>query len=58
MTGYLQNATLTVDALSVCMSINGWEMMIPLAFLAATEKKKLSTSKKNQLELYFWVRVS
>ncbi|XWS21450.1 hypothetical protein CRYUN_Cryun30bG0055700 [Craigia yunnanensis] len=36
MTGYLQNATLAVDALSVCMSINGWEMMIPLAFLAAT----------------------
>ncbi|XP_021284686.1 protein DETOXIFICATION 27-like [Herrania umbratica] len=36
MTGYLQNATLAVDALSVCMSINGWEMMIPMAFLAAT----------------------
>ncbi|KAB2023703.1 hypothetical protein ES319_D06G037200v1 [Gossypium barbadense] len=36
MTGYLSNATLAVDALSVCMSINGWELMIPLAFLAAT----------------------
>ncbi|KAH9756404.1 hypothetical protein WN944_007973 [Citrus x changshan-huyou] len=36
MTGYLKNATLAVDALSVCMSINGWQMMIPLAFLAAT----------------------
>ncbi|GAV83242.1 LOW QUALITY PROTEIN: MatE domain-containing protein, partial [Cephalotus follicularis] len=36
MTGYLSNATLAVDALSVCMSINGWEMMIPLAFFAAT----------------------
>ncbi|GLU16123.1 hypothetical protein SLE2022_325730 [Rubroshorea leprosula] len=36
MTGYLHNATLAVDALSVCMSINGWEMMIPLAFFAAT----------------------
>ncbi|XP_056167932.1 protein DETOXIFICATION 27-like [Syzygium oleosum] len=35
MTGYLRNATVTVDALSICMSINGWEMMIPLAFLAA-----------------------
>ncbi|KAK4794028.1 hypothetical protein SAY86_012022 [Trapa natans] len=36
MTGYLGNATIAVDALSICMSINGWEMMIPLAFFAAT----------------------
>ncbi|WCJ35683.1 MATE efflux family protein [Euphorbia peplus] len=36
MTGYLKNATVAVDALSICMSINGWEMMIPLAFFAAT----------------------
>ncbi|XP_059279688.1 protein DETOXIFICATION 27-like [Lycium ferocissimum] len=36
MTGYLQNATLALDALSICMNINGWEMMIPLAFFAAT----------------------
>ncbi|XP_015885298.2 protein DETOXIFICATION 27-like [Ziziphus jujuba] len=34
MTGFLKNATLAVDALSVCMTINGWEMMIPLAFFA------------------------
>ncbi|XP_031123773.1 protein DETOXIFICATION 27-like [Ipomoea triloba] len=37
MTGYFDdNATLAVDALSICMNINGWEMMIPLAFFAAT----------------------
>ncbi|XP_040997323.1 protein DETOXIFICATION 27-like [Juglans microcarpa x Juglans regia] len=36
MTGFLQNATLAVDALSVCMTINGWELMIPLAFFAGT----------------------
>ncbi|KAJ4701401.1 Protein DETOXIFICATION [Melia azedarach] len=36
MTGYLSNATIAVDALSVCMSINGWQMMIPLAFFAGT----------------------
>ncbi|KAI3966638.1 hypothetical protein MKW92_030381 [Papaver armeniacum] len=36
MTGNLNNATTAVSALTVCMSINGWEMMIPLAFLAAT----------------------
>ncbi|KAK9165785.1 hypothetical protein Scep_000976 [Stephania cephalantha] len=27
---------IAVDALSICQSINGWEMMIPLSFLAAT----------------------
>ncbi|KAI3992908.1 hypothetical protein MKX01_034258 [Papaver californicum] len=36
MTGNLNNATVAVSALTVCMSINGWEMMIPLAFFAAT----------------------
>ncbi|XP_061371737.1 protein DETOXIFICATION 27-like [Gastrolobium bilobum] len=36
MTGQLDNATIAVDALSVCMTINGWEMMIPLAFFAGT----------------------
>ncbi|KAL1196397.1 Protein DETOXIFICATION 27 [Cardamine amara subsp. amara] len=36
MTGNLQNARIAVDSLSICMSINGWEMMIPLAFFAGT----------------------
>ncbi|XP_057448540.1 protein DETOXIFICATION 27-like [Lotus japonicus] len=36
MTGNLQNAEIAVDALSICMSINGLEMMIPLSFFAAT----------------------
>nr|XP_015890678.1 protein DETOXIFICATION 27-like isoform X1 [Ziziphus jujuba var. spinosa] len=36
MTGNLDNAEIAVDALSICMSINGWEMMIPLGFFAAT----------------------
>ncbi|KAM7518536.1 hypothetical protein LguiB_017498 [Lonicera macranthoides] len=36
MTGNLNDTTTAVDALSVCMSINGWELMIPFAFLAAT----------------------
>ncbi|PQP91805.1 protein DETOXIFICATION 27 isoform X4 [Prunus yedoensis var. nudiflora] len=36
MTGYLQNSTLAVDALSICMTINGWELMIHLAFFAGT----------------------
>ncbi|PVH37085.1 hypothetical protein PAHAL_6G239500 [Panicum hallii] len=36
LTGYLKNAEIAVDALSICLTINGWEMMIPLGFLAAT----------------------
>ncbi|CAA2996030.1 DETOXIFICATION 27-like [Olea europaea subsp. europaea] len=34
MTGNMKNAEIAVDALSICMAINGWEMMIPLAFFA------------------------
>lgn len=34
LTGNLKNAEIAVDALSICMSINGWEMMIPFAFFA------------------------
>ncbi|CAO2192981.1 unnamed protein product [Urochloa humidicola] len=36
LTGNLKNAAIAVDALSICMTINGWEMMIPLAFFAGT----------------------
>ncbi|XP_059643735.1 protein DETOXIFICATION 27-like [Cornus florida] len=36
MTGNLINAEIAVDALSICMTINGWELMIPLAFFAGT----------------------
>ncbi|KAK8940641.1 Protein TRANSPARENT TESTA 12 [Platanthera zijinensis] len=36
LAGNLKNAEIAVDALSICMSINGWELMIPLAFFAAT----------------------
>ncbi|XP_026391082.1 protein DETOXIFICATION 27-like isoform X2 [Papaver somniferum] len=36
MTGKLDNVKIAVSALAVCMNINTWEMMIPLAFFAAT----------------------
>ncbi|KAK3130296.1 hypothetical protein QOZ80_6BG0491470 [Eleusine coracana subsp. coracana] len=36
LTGYMKNAELAVDALSICMSLSGWEMMIHLGFLAGT----------------------
>ncbi|CAO2828225.1 unnamed protein product [Amaranthus hypochondriacus] len=36
LTGNLNNAEIAIDALSICMIITGWEMMIPLAFFAGT----------------------
>lgn len=36
MTGNLKDTKIAVDSLSICMSINGLEMMIPIAFLAGT----------------------
>ncbi|KAL0339869.1 UNVERIFIED_CONTAM: protein DETOXIFICATION 21 [Sesamum radiatum] len=35
LTGNLKNAEVELDALSICLNINGWEMMISLGFLAA-----------------------
>ncbi|KAL0351973.1 UNVERIFIED_CONTAM: protein DETOXIFICATION 27 [Sesamum calycinum] len=34
MTGFFENAKLAVDAFSVCMTINSWEMMFALSFFA------------------------
>ncbi|XP_062200146.1 protein DETOXIFICATION 27-like [Phragmites australis] len=36
LTGNLKDAAIAVDALSICMLINGCEMMIPLAFFTGT----------------------
>ncbi|KAJ0975417.1 hypothetical protein J5N97_017382 [Dioscorea zingiberensis] len=35
LTGYMQDAEVAIDALSICLNINGWEMMISVGFLAA-----------------------
>ncbi|KAH6818640.1 MATE efflux family protein [Perilla frutescens var. frutescens] len=35
LTGNLKNARVEVDALSICLNINGWEMMISIGFLSA-----------------------
>ncbi|KAG5556140.1 hypothetical protein RHGRI_006682 [Rhododendron griersonianum] len=35
LTGYMENAEVAIDALSICLNISGWEMMISLGFLAA-----------------------
>ncbi|KAL6893653.1 hypothetical protein ACP4OV_007751 [Aristida adscensionis] len=36
LTAYMKNAEVAVDALSICMSLAGWELMIHLGFLAGT----------------------
>ncbi|CAN6838912.1 unnamed protein product [Brassica oleracea] len=36
MTGNLEDTKIAVDSLSICMMINGLEMMIPIAFLTGT----------------------
>ncbi|XP_058079492.1 protein DETOXIFICATION 21-like isoform X2 [Magnolia sinica] len=35
LTGHMKNAEIAIDSLSICLNINGWEMMISLGFLAA-----------------------
>ncbi|KAL3733212.1 hypothetical protein ACJRO7_022697 [Eucalyptus globulus] len=35
LTGNMENAEVSIDALAICLNINGWEMMISLGFLAA-----------------------
>ncbi|KAJ8538433.1 hypothetical protein K7X08_027654 [Anisodus acutangulus] len=36
LTGNFKNAKIQIDALSICLNINGWEMMIALGFMSAT----------------------
>ncbi|XP_068660644.1 protein DETOXIFICATION 21-like [Aristolochia californica] len=35
LTGHMKDAEVAIDALSICLNINGWEMMISFGFLAA-----------------------
>uniref|UniRef100_A0ACD5UEN2 Uncharacterized protein n=1 Tax=Avena sativa TaxID=4498 RepID=A0ACD5UEN2_AVESA len=35
LTGYMKNPEVALDALSICLNINGWEIMISIGFLAA-----------------------
>ncbi|KAJ7972000.1 Protein DETOXIFICATION [Quillaja saponaria] len=35
LTGYMKNAEVSIDALSICLNINGWGMTISLGFYAA-----------------------
>ncbi|XP_056697001.1 protein DETOXIFICATION 27-like isoform X2 [Spinacia oleracea] len=55
MTGNLENAEIALDALSICMSINGWEMMIPMAFFAGTGPPVIEEVKKLSVLLAFTI---
>lgn len=35
LTGNMENAEVSIDALSICLNVVGWEMMISLGFMAA-----------------------
>lgn len=35
LTGNMENAEVTIDALSICLNISGWAMMVSFGFLAA-----------------------
>ncbi|XP_072982998.1 protein DETOXIFICATION 21-like isoform X2 [Typha latifolia] len=35
LTGYMKDAETAIDALSICLNISGWEIMISVGFLAA-----------------------
>ncbi|KAI3885483.1 hypothetical protein MKW92_014943 [Papaver armeniacum] len=39
LTGNMKNAKVAIDALAICLNINGWEMMISLGFLAAASMR-------------------
>lgn len=59
MSGYMYNSDVAIDALSVCVTIYGWESMIPLGFLAATGyvagcKSPFIYSSKIMLNFLFW----
>ncbi|XVE90276.1 hypothetical protein DITRI_Ditri20bG0065500 [Diplodiscus trichospermus] len=36
LAGYMKNATIAIDAFSICININSWEFMICLGFLGAS----------------------
>ncbi|CAA6654486.1 unnamed protein product [Spirodela intermedia] len=45
LTGHMDDAEISIYALSICININGWEMMIALGFLAAMGSPSSSASR-------------
>nr|GMD20849.1 protein DETOXIFICATION 29-like [Ipomoea batatas] len=44
MVGYTKNAEVSVDAISICLSISGWTLMFGVGFSAAIRLRKTATS--------------
>ncbi|XP_022744001.1 protein DETOXIFICATION 24-like isoform X2 [Durio zibethinus] len=36
LAGYMKNATIAIDAFSICLNVNAWEFMISLGFMGAS----------------------
>ncbi|CAL0322856.1 unnamed protein product [Lupinus luteus] len=50
LTGNMKNAEVEIDALSICLNINGWEMMISLGFMAAASVRVANELGKGSAE--------
>ncbi|KAL3026648.1 hypothetical protein AAZX31_03G005100 [Glycine max] len=46
LTGNMEDAEVQIDALSICLNINGWELMISLGFMAAASVRVAKGSSK------------
>lgn len=60
LTGNMGNAEVEIDALSICLNINGWEMMIALGFLAAASVRvanELGRGSASAAKFSIWVTV-
>lgn len=60
LTGNMENAEVEIDALSICLNINGWEMMIALGFLAAASVRvanELGRGSASAARFSIWVTV-
>ncbi|KAL3533314.1 hypothetical protein ACH5RR_006835 [Cinchona calisaya] len=60
LTGNMKNAEVAIDALSICLNINGWEMMISLGFLAAASVRvanELGRGSAKAAKFSIWITV-
>ncbi|KAI3992632.1 hypothetical protein MKX01_007954 [Papaver californicum] len=61
LAGLLKNAEIKVDAVSICMNIEGWIFMIPLGFIAAVSVRvsnELGAGNAAAAKFSVWVTVS
>ncbi|XP_058208408.1 protein DETOXIFICATION 21-like isoform X2 [Rhododendron vialii] len=49
LTGNMENAEVEINALSICLNINGWEMMLAFGFLAAASEVAAAVAELSPL---------